>query len=127
MIKFKDTVEVDVVASHISRPKVLPKYGSVGVTIFAKNLEDNELAKKELARIGWVPTGTHSGFVPASNWKDSQGFYEFHYDAPQGTGLFNGWTADEEKRHLPNLRATLRNMGFGKRITPRLRTLAECL
>lgn len=127
MIKFKDTVEVDVVASHISRPKVLPKYGAVFVTIFAKSLEDNELAKKELSRIGWVPEETHSRFMPTSNWKDSQGFYEFHYDAPKGTGLFNGWTADEEKRHLPNLRAALRNMGFGKGITPRLRTLAEMM
>ena len=127
MIKFKDTVEVDVVASHISRPKVLPKYGSVGVTIFAKSLEDNELAKKELAAIGWKAEELHAQFTPASSWKDSQGFYEFHYDAPHGTGLFNGWTADEEKRHLPNLRAALRNMGFGKGMTPRLRTLAEMM
>jgi hypothetical protein len=126
MIKFKNTVEIDVVASHISRPKVLPKYGSVGVSMFVKDLSDNELIKNELAQVGWVPEGTNSGFAPPSVWKDSEGFYEFHYEAPQGKGLFNGWTADEEKRHLANLRAALKEFGF-ERMTPRLRTLAEMM
>lgn len=126
MSKFKDTVETDWIAGSISRAGVTPKYSSVGVTMFVKDLGDNELIKHELGQIGWVPEGAREGLVAPSNWKDSQGFYEFHYDAPQGTGIFLGWTAQEETTHLPRLRAVFSNWGF-KRMKPRLRTLAESM
>lgn len=110
---YKDTVEVTFVKC--------PNSDVCSLRVYAKNLEDFKVMESDIGSIGW----NLGEFLPPSDFKDSEGFYQRAY-SKKGTAIFNGWTEEERIKNMREIRRKLRKQRFFKIPTHTL-TLADLL